>query len=81
MAIGLLIFCLSCVLIIRYLPNFATTKPDATHSLAMMNGNHVQYYPPLAVWITEYGLFVVMVWTFILALIMAFKRTSVSKGK
>jgi hypothetical protein len=79
MAVALLLFSLSWVLIIHYLHSFATTKPDAMHSLSMMTGNHVQYYPRIVVWVAEYGLFVVMVWMFILALIMAFKRRMVLK--
>jgi hypothetical protein len=81
MAVALILFSVSWVLIIWYLQGFATTKPDALHSLSMMKGNHIQYYPPVVVWVAEYGLFVVMVWVFILALIVAFKRTMVLKGR
>ena len=79
MAIALCVFVLCWFSIIGNLPRFATTKPDSIHSLSIMKGSFIQYYPPVVVWIAEYGLFMVMGWIFVLALIMAFKRTVVWK--
>ena len=80
MAIALCAFVLCWVSIISNLPRFAAAKPDTIHSYPMMgNGSSIHYYPSVVVWIAEYGLFIVVAWMFVLALIMAFKRTMVWK--
>jgi hypothetical protein len=81
LAVMLLIFVFFWVLTIHYLSSFARVKPDPMHSVSMMEGNVVRYYPPVVIWIAYYGLFIVMAWMFILAVIMAFKRTMVPRGK
>jgi hypothetical protein len=79
MATALCVFVFLWISIISNLRRFATTEPDRIHSFSIMNGNRIHYYPPVVVWIAEYGLFIVMAWLFILALVMAFKRTMVWK--
>ena len=75
----ILLFCFLLVwlLTVHFLPSTSSIKSDNLHSVPRFAGNRIEFYPPVLVWVADYGLFVMMVWLFLLGLIMAFKRTAV----
>jgi uncharacterized membrane protein YhaH (DUF805 family) len=79
-AILLLCFVAFWLLTVYFLPSASSAKPDNLHSVPRFVGNRIEFFPAVLVWVVDYGLFVVMVWLFLLGLIMAVKRTSVPKG-
>lgn len=81
LAVALLVFLVIWIVVVRCLPRFASTAPDAIHSVSLLKGNSIQYHPLVSIWIADYGLFFMMALLFILALITAFKRTAILKGK
>lgn len=76
----LLIFVLVWIMVITNIEDFARVKPDGLHSFAMMKDNEIRYYPLAIIWLSYYGLFIVMGWLLLLGIIAAFKRTAVRKG-
>src|SRR5208282_5168436 len=74
LAILLLCFVAFWLLTVYFLPNAASAKPDNLHTVPRFVGNRIEFFPVLLVWVVDYGLFVVMVWLFLLGLIMAVKR-------
>ncbi len=51
LGVTLLGFVLFWILTIHYFSSFAQTKPDSIHSVSMMEGNVVRYYPPVVIWV------------------------------
>jgi hypothetical protein len=78
-AIALLLFALGWLTLAHFFLRFGLTHPDAMHSSSRVFDDKVYYFPAAVLWLHDYGLFVVMAWMFVLALIMAFHRRMVPR--
>jgi len=80
LAIALLLFSLFWVMLAHFFWRFGLTHSDALHSSSRFFDDKVYYFPAVVLWLHDYGLFVVMAWMFVLAVIMAFYRRMVPRN-
>ena len=75
----LLVFVCLWLLAVLNLGKLGRPVPDALHPVAVLEGSHNQFYPGPLFFLVHRGLFVIMGWTFVLGVIMAFKRKMVPR--
>ena len=75
-----LAFCLGWVTLEILFWRFGQTVHDSIHSSSRLYDGKVYYFPPIVLWLHDFGLFVVMAWMFVLAAIMAFYRKMVPRN-
>jgi hypothetical protein len=80
LALGLLLLVWVWIWLAYSAQDFAKSQPDAVHMVSRTVGSRIYYYPRVILWIRDYGLFVIMAWTFILGVIMASKRSAIRRG-
>jgi hypothetical protein len=54
--------------------------PDSIQSSSRLYDGKLYYFPTIALWLHDFGLFVAMAWMFVPAAIMAFYREMVPRG-
>jgi hypothetical protein len=72
-------FCLFWLMLELFFWRFGQAHPDGVYSSSRLGGDKVRYLPAIVLWLHDYGLFVVMAWMFVLAVIMAFYRKMVPR--
>ncbi len=72
-------FCLVWLMLDHFFRRFGLTHPDTLHSSSRLFDGKVYYFPAMILWLHDYGLFVMMAWMFVLAVIMSFYRRMVPR--
>jgi hypothetical protein len=72
--IALLLFVCLWVFAALNIRRFGRPTPGSFHSVAMLEGGSIRFYPAILFRLATRGLVIVMVWTFVLGVVMAFKR-------
>ena len=75
-----LAFCLVWVMLQIFFWRFGQTSPDFIHSSSRLYDGKLYYFPPIVLWLHDFGLFIVMAWMFVLAVIIAFYRKMVPRN-
>ena len=74
-----LVFCLAWVTLAIFFSRFGQVVPDSMHSASRLYDGKLYYFPTFVLWLYDFGLFIVMVWMFVLVAIMAFYRKMVPR--
>src|SRR5216684_3582526 len=75
-----LAFCVVWVMLEILFWRFGQTVQDSIHSSSRLYHGKLYYFPPIVLWLRDFGLFIMMAWMFVLAVIMAFYRKMVPRN-
>ena len=75
-----LAFCVVWVMLEILFWRFGQTVQDSIHSSSRLYHGKLYYFPPIVLWLHDFGLFIMMAWMFVLAVIMAFYRKMVPRN-
>lgn len=75
-----LAFCFVWVALEVFFRRLGQTAPDSVHSTSRFYDGKLYYFPPIVLWLHDFGLFVVIAWMFVLAAIAAFYRKMIPRN-